>query len=157
MAQLLQCRLILIKTTVISHSKLNETLKEVDSILRWFYQTKEKPLPILIDKKEKLSVLSFYVAEQLSDLKAQYNLKYYDRRISFTRSVNRQIKEGAPVSKAEYIGREETNDILQEEMEIENLAYRLENILKSIKQVLDAMRDSFVYLKAEYDRTYFQK
>ena len=100
------------KTTVISHSKLNETLKEVDSILRWFYQTKEKPLPILIDKKGKLSVLSFYVAEQLSDLKAQYNLKYYDRRISFTRSVNRQIKEGAPVSKAEYIGKEETNDIL---------------------------------------------
>lgn len=105
-----------------------------------------------MDLYEKLSLYSVFLAENLSQLKDEYNHAYYARKISVSHSflTNRaeKIAENTALRKAET----EHEQLIHEELESEALAYRLDIFLKQVNKVLDMMRTRISLEKKEMER-----
>jgi len=113
---------------------------------------KEQELSKIVNLYERLSLYSIFLAEELSKYKTIYNTTYYNRKISISHSYlnNKQekISDKLAIEKANI----ENEELFKQELNQESQAIRLDNFLKQVNRVLDAIRTKISYLKVEQER-----
>jgi len=98
---------------------------------------------------EKLSLYSVFLWENLSQLKTEYNRSYYRRKIAISHSFLTNRQEKISEKTCLEMANDENSELLEQEMESEAIANRLDIFLRQINKVLEAIRTRISYEKAE--------
>jgi len=130
-------------------TKINETIKAVEDILAWYYKRNDYNIEQLLSKRDKLAVLSYYLATVMAELKTVYNKSYYTRKIAVSRKKQALILQGCGVGESQVKAETETEQELFTELENEGITYGLENKLRQVNKVLEAFNQRIAYLKDE--------
>lgn len=120
------------------------------------YQDKYSTMPLnrLLDFQDKLSTLSWTLAEQVGEAKHLYNGQHFVRKIEVIRK-----KQGLRTAKkitqkeAEEIALEETHDDYLEELELEANAYKMELMLRQCNRILSSVQQRISSLKQEKEHS----
>jgi hypothetical protein len=106
----------------------------------------------LLAARDKLSILSFTLAESDATLKTDYNNKRFIRKIEFARAKNEFMNKHAySGTKAESEAESALEMEYREEMEAEANAYKCQVLLRQVNQVLEAMKQRISHLRKEYE------
>jgi len=125
-------------------------LKRIEEILLWFDKNSTtSELSELMEKRDKLTVLSYGMAKDVGDSQTAYNDLYFIRRLHVSKTINKLAKEGLAISKSEYIAVEENQDIFIAEKEKESEAFKNSLLLKQINKILEAMTQRIALLRQE--------
>jgi len=103
----------------------------------------------LLNAKDKLVTLNFNLAEEVAEAKKQYNAGYYIRKISIIKQKNSYINQGKSAAAAEAMATSENAENLKVELGWEDIAYRLELLLRQSNKVVDAIQQRISFLKVE--------
>ena len=136
---------------------MNNPIEEIQEMIEYYESIYDK---ISIDQamrfQDKLSVYSFYLADELAGYKQQYNDFHILRKLEFNRKKQALIsKESYPVSKAE--AEANTTELFEKyykrESEFESVGYRLDLLLKQVNRILSSVQQRVSYLKLEFDKS----
>lgn len=127
--------------------------KEIESILNWYYANSDKVdnPGLFLDKRDKLSVLSYRVAQEQADYNEQFLLTEMKRKIVVAKFIDTTMSQAAKPSfnRVEIQALITAEEILDEEKTNEALTKRCSLILSQINKVLDAMNQRVSYLRKE--------
>ena len=132
-------------------------LEEIQEMLS-YYKSNYKNLEInnLLDFQDKLSINSYFLAEEVAKIKAEYNFDYYNRKIEFSKSKQGFINQSKKNYEADNLASIETQQLLNTEVEFESVGFRLELLLKQVNKILSAVNQRISYLKFEKNQTNIQ-
>lgn len=128
-------------------------LQSSDFVIWYRKNNKSASLDSLLNCKTTLITNNFFLAEELVDLKSQYNIAYVSRKISFEKSKDRLIKENMSVNKAEPLALIENEDIFKHENELESTAFKLETYIKHFDAVANDIMQRISILKKEQNNS----
>jgi len=127
--------------------------KEIESILNWYYVNSDKVdnPGLFLDKRDKLSVLSYRVAQEQADYNEQFLLTEMKRKIFVAKHIEEAMKQALKpaFNRIESQALIAAEEILDEEKTNEALTKRCSLILNQINKVLDAMNQRVSYLRKE--------
>jgi len=133
---------------------MDEILNQIKNDIDWYNQhCKDASIDNLMKLKSHIVTLNYNVAEHLASLKKDYNVARYNKKIAFTRSKNELVRKGEKIGAAESEADEKTAKEYEEELNIENLAYRLEILLKQSNYVVDDISQRISVLKKERENS----
>ena len=128
----------------------NEIIKKISDDIDWYNQRcKTATIDELLKLKSHIVTLNYNLVESLADLKRDYNVARFDKKIQFTRTKNELIRQGEKIGSAESQADEKTAELYKKELDVENLAYRLEQLLKQSNYVVDDISQRISVLKKE--------
>jgi hypothetical protein len=131
----------------------NKVVEEIFTGLQWYERNSTKcTIEKILNIQDKLSIRGYYLAEQLSEIKKEYNLAYFARKIEFNKAKKHYIDGGSKIGEAEPKATLDVKDIQEEEVMYESLGYRLEILLRQLNKILDSMAQRISYLKQEKQR-----
>jgi len=126
--------------------KVIETItKQID----WYYSTKNRSLDSLIELQRGLSCNSFYLASYLANMKKEYNIAYFNRKINVNRSKQGFIQNKMTLGKAEVEAIDENFMYIEEELNREAEAFKCEVLLKQVNKILSSIQQEISNLKEE--------
>lgn len=132
-------------------SKIESNLQKAKDILIEYEKTTE--VAKVLELYKRLSLYSVFLWENLADLKSQYNISNYHRKIEVSKSyLNNKQKKITDRTSLE-MANTENEELFNQEQELESLALRLDTFLKQINRVLQAMSSDISYQKQEANRT----
>jgi len=86
-------------------------INQIEKILDWYsVECDSCEIAILMRAADKLSILSYKLAEELADTHKDYNHAYFIRRISVSKTVNRLVQKGLAINKSDHEALEENED-----------------------------------------------
>lgn len=133
-------------------SNYEETIKEIDSIVKWWYNLAKGYTDInkLEDVLRRLTGLYYYFNEILADSYKIYLMSYVSRKVGFAKRVQGLIESGktATGAKEEGVNEEE----LRDEAEQESFYNMLKLKKDAISKIIDAIRQRVSTLKSEINR-----
>jgi hypothetical protein len=133
---------------------MDEILNKIKSDIDWYNEhCKDASIDNLMKLKSHIVTLNYNVAEHLTSLKKDYNVARYNKKIAFTRAKNELVRKGEKIGAAESEADEKTADEYKQELDIENLAYRLEMLLKQSNYVVDDISQRISVLKRERENS----
>lgn len=134
---------------------INKVLTESRKIMDWYYLygCKTMNIPELIEKKSKLSGITYYLSELAADLKLNYNTAYFIRKIEVAKSKQSFMTEGKTAAMSEAMSITANSNLNKEELEKEAQAYKADMMLKSIYCVINSITQQVAYLRKELDLT----
>ena len=137
---------------------MSDTIDEIAKGIQWYFGNSDiASIESLLTFQDKMTVLSFRLAEIAADQKKLYNLKYFSRKIEMAKSKQGFIKnQGSPVNKAEIDAAVENEDILKQEIESESYAVKCDLLLRQTNKLLDSIRQRIAYLKQEKQNSNIQ-
>ena len=131
-------------------SKIESNLQKAKDILIEYEKTTE--VAKVLELYKRLSLYSVFLWENLSDLKSQYNISNYHRKIEVSKSyLNNKAKKITDRTSLE-MANTENEELYKQEQELESLALRLDTFLRQCNKVIEAMRTEISYLKQEANR-----
>jgi len=129
----------------------SQVIKDIGEIINWYHKTK-LPLPdVLMDQYRALTTLLCSYATYAADIKDEYNVKYFMRKIGMLREQQNLIKTGLAVNKAEIESLLATEDQFNLEQAAEAEAYRVDLFLRQANKVADCMRSHLSLIKKEIE------
>lgn len=135
---------------------IETVFQQIREIMQWYYDTSASDTDIadLINQKDRLAVLSFYLAEESAKAKRIYNRSYYIRKIEVSKAKHGMMasKRTRTLGEAEALSTSENAELFSKEMEHEAMSYMLDTLLRQINHILMAMRDRFTWLKSEWEQ-----
>lgn len=129
-----------------------DIFEEISKGIQWYFENSDKtPDPVkLLDFQDKMVAYSFWLGDALVNAKTDYNLKYFNKKMKLSRSIQGFIKsQELAVNKATIEATIANEDVIKQEVESESYAYRCEVLLKQLNKVLDTVRQRISYLKQE--------
>lgn len=127
--------------------KLIEEIEEC--VMHYKDNYRNMPLNELHAFQDKLSALAWELGELLSEMKFEYNNAYFIRKIQTSKKVNELTNKGLAVNKAQSEALERNEEIFQDEIEKEALAYRLDINLKQTNRILESVKQRITTLRKE--------
>ena len=129
---------------------MEKTLKNIKNILTWYHQSKgNQEIRDFLDRRDKLAIWSFRLAELAADLKIDYNAKYFIRKINVAKNKQAYINEKKSATVAENLATLDFQEVWDEQVQAEAEAYRADVLLKQVNKVLEAMNQRIAYMKTE--------
>ena len=133
---------------------MQNVLAEIRKILDWYKVNCKTAFYIdILSAKDRLAIYSFTLAEFTADMKGEYNLAYFNRRISVLRTKQTLINSKTAIGKAEGDAILEHQDAYKKEMEAEADAYRADLLLRQVNKIIDAMQQRVSVLRSEMDKS----
>lgn len=129
-----------------------DTLEEVSEILTWYYHNSDKVdnPGLFLDKRDKLSVLSYRVAQQQADFNEQFLKNEWQRKVFTAKFIDENMKKaGSKFNRTEMESLIAAEKYLDEEKTNEALTKKYSLLLGQINKVLDAMNQRVSYLRKE--------
>ena len=132
-----------------------ETLKEISKIIDWWINLKKgfTDIETINYAQQKLSGYAYYLAEQVAEMKEQYNKGYYMRKINISKQKNAFINQGKSATHAESLAIESCKEAFENELKSEALSHRFDLLLKQVNHILAAFQQRISYLKIEKQNT----
>jgi hypothetical protein len=106
----------------------------------------------LIELRDRLAIESFYLAQDLSEAKRNYNSSYFVRKIQIEKSKQGFVKEMA-YNKATTEALIQSEELYRTELDNESIAVSLDLLLKQVNKILDAIAQRVSYLRDEQKLT----
>jgi hypothetical protein len=106
----------------------------------------------LIELRDRLAIESFYLAQDLSEAKRNYNSSYFVRKIQIEKSKQGFVKEMA-YNKATTEALIQSEELYKTELDNESIAVSLDLLLKQVNKILDAIAQRVSYLRDEQKLT----
>lgn len=106
----------------------------------------------LIELRDRLAIESFYLAQDLSEAKSNYNSSYFVRKIQIEKSKQGFVKEMA-YNKATTEALIQSEELYKTELDNESIAVSLDLLLKQVNKILDAIAQRVSYLRDEQKLT----
>ena len=129
---------------------MEKTLKNIKNILTWYHQSKgNQEIRDFLDRRDKLAIWSFRLAELAADLKIDYNAKYFIRKINVAKNKQAYINEKKSAVVAENLATLDFQEVWDEMIQAEAEAYRADVLLRQVNKVLDAMNQRIAFMKSE--------
>jgi hypothetical protein len=130
-----------------------DVITEIGNILSW-YKSKGQTATIdnLLRAKDKLAVNSWYLAEQAADMKSEYNMSYFQRKINIGRAKQEMTSKGMPVNRAEIDSLIQNEGLFKSEILKEAAAYRMDLLVGQTNMVIRAIEQRVSYLKREKEQ-----
>lgn len=130
-------------------------IEKIDQILKWYQNhLNHENIPDLLKIQDRIAIISYRMAEELSEIKKEYNLLYFARKIEFNKQKNHLINE---MNKKNYEADASANmfveEIQKDEVEYESAGYKLETLLRQLNKVMDSLQQRISYLKIEQQKT----
>lgn len=129
-------------------------LEDISKIINWYFKESSKcqDINILLASRDKLSVLSFRLAEITANEKRDYNLSYFKRKIEVCRSTQQMINAKMKFNQAENKALLDNEGFYKDEILKEALAYKMDVLLRQCNKILEAMNQRIAHLKDEFKR-----
>lgn len=129
---------------------IESTYKEIGDIIGWYAinNTNSHPEDIL-DKRDKLAVLSYRLAEIVGDAKGNYNSAYFMKVIQVAREKQVLIEKNLAYNKAEVKAIIESEAFFEDAIEKETVSFKNDILLKQLNRVLDAMNQRLSFANKE--------
>lgn len=128
---------------------ITELLRSSRTAINWYKShAKSATINQLLDCKTMIVTNNFALAEELAEIKSDYNICYFSRKIEFSKKKNELMKTMSAV-KAESESTVINSDILSNELEHESAAYRLELFIKHADNVANDIMQRVSVLKKE--------
>lgn len=102
--------------------------------------------------RDRLAAQSYFLAEESSKFKNEYNEKYFTKKIEVLRSKHNLILKGHKIGAADAEAMVENEKHVKAELTAEGRAYRADLLLRQVNQVLSAMQQRISFLKLQYDK-----
>jgi hypothetical protein len=130
-------------------------IEQIETIIHGYKQESTKaPVHILLEWRDKLATLNYFLGEVLSEMKMGYTEAEYYQEIKQEELKKRYIEDGMKYNEANSLSKLGTQQYSSEAVESKLLFYRLENKEKHIRGILDAMNQRISYLKDEANRAH---
>ena len=130
--------------------KTEELIETIKWILQEYWRSDD--IDTLHKLWQRLALNLVFLWERLAELKLDYNMKYYNRKISISHSYINNRREKITDRQSLEMANSENKELIKEELEWEALVVRVENFLRQNNRVLDTIRSRASYLKTEKDR-----
>ena len=134
--------------------KDEDVIKMSGDIIEWYYNqaSKNGDLIKLMKAQDRLSALSYNIAQITADYKGEYNESYFIKKINHNIQKQAFINQGDSGVVAESNAIVKTKEEIKKEKQAEANSYRMDLLLKQINKVLSAMQQKISHLKNEYER-----
>ena len=133
---------------------MEEIILKIGKGINWYGNNSAKAnINQLLEAKDKLVTLNYNIAEEVAEAKRIYNYSYYIRKISISKSKNSYINQGHSATKSESIATEEQAEKLEQEINNESYALKIELLLRQSNKVVDAMQQRISVLKSELNNS----
>jgi hypothetical protein len=132
---------------------LESLLAAIGKIVTEYNKSKNPSPAQLMEWMKKLTGYSWYFAGYVADVKAEYNGKYFIRKIEAVKEKDRLVKSGLAVNKSEIEAMLSTETAFYIEMEAESLAYKADLMLKQANRVCDTIRTNISLIKVEREQS----
>lgn len=123
--------------------KITEQINRYENI----YKTAN--IDILLNAQDWFCIQNYSLASMVADFKENYNNSYYIRKISIAQSQQAMINEGFSKAKAEPKSLIENKKKIENELEFQSTAYRLEILLKQVNVLINSIQQRISVLKKE--------
>jgi len=133
-------------------------LDQIDQIISWYDENSSTaPVERLLDAQDKLSTLSWNLAELSSQTKTDYTYKYFIRKIQVNKSAQALVKNQIEKAWNKAISRSEieNEEHLRNEVTSEGAAYAAELKLKQVNKILQVMQQRISFSKKLYEMNQF--
>jgi len=128
-------------------------INEIQKVIDWYNkECHTAPIETLLAAQDKLSTLSWYLAQETADIKTDYNTKYFTRKIAVSKQKQTLMQTMTGVQ-AEAEAVNDNADKFRAEQEAEALAYRLDLLLKQTNKVISSLSQRISYMKTEQQQT----
>ena len=135
-----------------------EIINEISKIIEWYSKhSSSASINALLDYRDKLTAFLYNLVEEVAEAKRIYNYKYYIRKITISKKKNAYMLQGNAATKSESIATEEAAAELENELNQESYALKLDLLLKQANRVVDAMAQRVSHLKTEYSHSLMQE
>jgi len=136
-------------------SEQKTVLDEVKEILDYYYENSQDIIiEDLLRMQDKVAILGYRLAEELAEIRKQYNWAYFTRKIEFNKAKSHYIGERQmKIGESDVEAHLDVEQQQKKELEFENMGYQLENVLRQLNKVLSAVQQRISYLKFEKQRT----
>ena len=130
---------------------LNETLTEISNIVGWWYNLNKGFTDIgkLDEIHRKLSALFFFLSELTAENKNEYLHAKHSRKSNIASIKHKLLLEKKTGVKAQAEADTLTEDIQEQEMELETITERCKIMLNATDKVIEAVRQKISNLKLE--------
>lgn len=129
-------------------------IEKINEYLNWYSNhLNTQSIESLLKIQDRIAIVSYRMAEELAEIKRDYNLTYFARRIEFNKAKNRMIIENKKNYEADALAMIETEHIQKDEVEFESAGYRIEVLLKQLNKIMDSLQQRISYLKTEKIKT----
>ena len=124
-------------------------LESSRKLINWYKNNAKKAtINQLLDCKTMIVTNNFALSEELAEIKSNYNICYFSRKIEFSKKKNELMKTMSAV-KADSESTVVNSDIFSNELEHESAAYRLELFIKHSDNVANDIMQRISVLKKE--------
>jgi len=130
-------------------------IEEIKKLLDWYDKNSGRAgINALLDAQDKIAIRSYTLAGELAEIKRNYNLSYFDRKIGFNKAKQNFIqKRKMTGTEADANANIEVEELQRVETEYETVGYRLEVLLRQLNKILSALQQRISFLKAEEIQT----
>lgn len=137
----------------------NTNIEEIEQLLEWYDNNSSNAnITTLLDVQDKIAIRSYTLAEQLAEIKKSYNFAYFTRKIEFNKAKSHYINtKNKGVSAADVEATLDIQSTQEKEIEFESIGYKLENLLRQLNKILQAIQQRISFLKYEYQETKSQQ
>lgn len=130
--------------------QIEENINKTKDILVQYQNCKD--INTMVELYERLTMYSVFLGENLSELKKDYNMNYYKRKIEISHSFLNNRKEKISERTSLEMANTENEELIREELESESLVNRLDIFLRQVNKVSEAMRTRISLEKQEKNR-----
>jgi len=130
------------------------TLELIDQLIEWYDEhSATASVGKLLDCQDKLSTLSWNLAELSGTTKEDYTYKYFIRKIEVNKTAQALIKSNAETAMNKAISRSETTNknLIENEIKAEAAAYIADIKLKQVNRILSVMSQRISHAKKLFE------
>lgn len=126
------------------------TILKISQIIESYCNNSDTmPIELLLTERDRLASFSYHLAEMCGSAKAEYNSNYFQRKMGVLKTTQKFLNSGLKFNASENQSLLENENLYEEEMLTDAIAYRYDLLLKQSNRVLDAMSQRISYLKVE--------
>lgn len=130
--------------------KIEENINKTKKILEDYQNCKD--INTMVELYERLTMYAVFLWENLSELKKDYNMNYYKRKIEISHSFLNNRQEKISERTSLEMANTQNQELIREELESESLVNRLDIFLRQVNKVAEAMRTRISLEKSERNR-----
>lgn len=124
-------------------------IKTITDQINWYYDNSNRSIHQLIELQRGLACNSFYLASELANLKRDYNIAYFMRKIHVSKQQQGFLQNKMTLGKAKIEADIECEKDIEMEVNAESEAFRCEVLLKQINRILSSIQQEISNLKVE--------
>lgn len=134
--------------------KIESTIENIGKLIEWYHSNGSKShIPELLTAKDRLCVYSWHLANECAELKREYGVAYFKRKISINRVKQALMMEKYTATRADAVSIAENEDKLESEMQAESNAFRADLLLNQCNTIIRAIEQRVSFMKQELNNS----